>query len=401
MSVVDEEDMVDPIPAPVVDEPVIKSPTKVKKPRVRKIADPESEEKEQQLQLQEQEQDDVVIVPKKSKAKKSKAIKADDEDDDIEPKYDAKLDKKYQKQDPRGHVEMRPSRYVGSVQCRKRVTWVAIPWSETMEGIQAASLAAAEALDRPEHIDEDAKAVIPAEHSVPQGPLRCLLRRTELYSARGFLTIFREPLCNALDNSSKPGSKMTYIKIMVDPIKRRIVIENDGPSINVTQKSTTHKMYYPELVFAHMHTSENYDDTQERKTGGRHGEGVKLTSILSLRSSVEINDPDNDRNYNQTFEDRLKVIHPPTLTKAKKKKHYIRFSFEPDLSIFGMQEMGFNNDIMGMMRASACEAAATAARKGIKVSFNGEWLSIRSFTEYADACVRGMGGFGEMTQIFR
>ena len=174
------------------------------------------------------------------------------------------------------------------------------------------------------------------------------------------------------------------------------MIENDGPSINVMQKSTEHKMYYPELVFGHMHTSTNFDDTQERKTGGRHGEGVKLTSILSLRSSVEINDPDNDRNYLQNFEQHLKIIHPPKLTKSKKNKHYIRFSFTPDLSMFGMEEIGFSDEIMGMLRASACEAAATSARKGIKVSFNGEWLSIRSFTEYAGACVGGMGGFGQL-----
>lgn len=41
------------------------------------------------------------------------------------------------------------------------------------------------------------------------------------------------------------------------------------------------KMYIPQLAFGVLMTSSNYDDTEERVTGGRNGFGAKLTNIYS------------------------------------------------------------------------------------------------------------------------
>jgi len=107
------------------------------------------------------------------------------------------------------------------VQCRTRATWIATPWVDTFEGQQAtaaALLAAADELpdkeedDKEEEVKEEETAVAVAIAVSPKLPLHCVLQRIDLLSARGFLTIFREPLNNALDNSSKPDSLMTYIK---------------------------------------------------------------------------------------------------------------------------------------------------------------------------------------------
>lgn len=47
-------------------------------------------------------------------------------------------------------------------------------------------------------------------------------------------------------------------------------------------------MYIPQLAFGTLMTSTNYDDEEERVTGGRNGFGAKLTNIYSQKFSVEV-----------------------------------------------------------------------------------------------------------------
>ena len=47
------------------------------------------------------------------------------------------------------------------------------------------------------------------------------------------------------------------------------------------------------MIFGHLLTCSNYDDSEERLAGGRHGYGAKLTNIFSKRFQVELNDSVN------------------------------------------------------------------------------------------------------------
>lgn len=57
---------------------------------------------------------------------------------------------------------------------------------------------------------------------------------------------------------------------------------NNGSTIPV-KKSAEHKVYLPELVFGHLLTSSNYDDSVKKLTGGRNGFGAKLTNVFSKK----------------------------------------------------------------------------------------------------------------------
>lgn len=46
----------------------------------------------------------------------------------------------------------------------------------------------------------------------------------------------------------------------------------------------------PELVFGHMLTSSNYDDSIKKVTGGRNGFGAKLTNIFSKEFKIKTGD---------------------------------------------------------------------------------------------------------------
>lgn len=351
--------------------------------------------------------DSLAAKSKKAVGKKRKATESTESlaqklsgGDDSE--NDDELDKKYQKMDPRGHVEARPSRYVGSVQSRSQLAWVAEPVPFTMwtdaEGAAKAdamdvALLTAEALSpgkSPSKAKKLKASAVTISNKRPR--LNVVLRRQDVVFSKGFMTIVGEPLCNSADNSSRPNRGMTYIKLSVDTVANTISVENDGKSIEI-KYSKEYGMYYAQLLLGNMHTSSNYDDTEQRKTGGRHGEGSKLTSILSHRSWVEINDPDTNKHYSQEFTDHMRVATEPVISASKAKRHYIKFGFEPDLAKFGMTHL--SDDVVGMLRARACEIAATTARKKVKVYFNDEWINIDAFTDYATACVQGMGGLDD------
>lgn len=46
-------------------------------------------------------------------------------------------------------------------------------------------------------------------------------------------------------------------------------------------------MYVPSMIFGHLLTSSNYDDSQKKVTGGRNGYGAKLCNIYSTKFTVE------------------------------------------------------------------------------------------------------------------
>jgi DNA topoisomerase-2 len=52
-------------------------------------------------------------------------------------------------------------------------------------------------------------------------------------------------------------------------------------------------MYVPELIFGHLLTSSNFDDSEKKTTGGRNGYGAKLANIFSTRFIIDTVDTAN------------------------------------------------------------------------------------------------------------
>merc|ERR1719324_313386 len=79
---------------------------------------------------------------------------------------------------------------------------------------------------------------------------------------------------------------MNAIKVNIDEKEKKITVWNNGRGLPI-QIHKTHKVFVPELVFGHLLTSDNYDDSEKKVTGGRNGFGAKLTNIFSTRFIVE------------------------------------------------------------------------------------------------------------------
>ena len=111
----------------------------------------------------------------------------------------------------------------------------------------------------------------------------------------GLYKIFDEILVNAADNFQRDKT-MDTIKVNIDPEKNFISVWNNGKGIPIVIHKQ-YNIYVPEMIFGHLLTSSNYDDTQKKVTGGRNGFGSKLTNIFSKKFMLETADSSNKKYF--------------------------------------------------------------------------------------------------------
>ena len=112
----------------------------------------------------------------------------------------------------------------------------------------------------------------------------------------GFYKIFDEIIVNAADNIQRDKKGVTQIKVNIDQEKGTIKVWNNGQTIPVVMHKN-YNVYVPELVFGHLLTSSNYDDSIKKVVGGRNGFGAKLTNIFSKKFEIECGDSKNKKLY--------------------------------------------------------------------------------------------------------
>jgi len=139
--------------------------------------------------------------------------------------------------------------------------------------------------------------------------------------------IFQEIIVNASDEYLR-DSKSNHIDVTVEG---NLVTVSNNKCIPVI-KHEEEGLWLIELIFGHLLTSSNFDDTDVRYTGGRNGYGAKLTNIFSKKFTVRSCDPVNGLEYSQTWENNMSICGAPKITKYKNKTGKTSVSFEPDRS---------------------------------------------------------------------
>jgi DNA topoisomerase-2 len=152
---------------------------------------------------------------------------------------------KYDKKTPREHVLIRPDTYIGDIEPTSEVMWV---------------------------FNEDK-----------------IVKETITYTP-GFLKVFDELIVNARDASVNDKSCDT-IKIEYNIEEGYISVWNNGDKGIPVEEHPEHKMLVPTMIFGELLTSSNYNDDEERTTGGRNGYGSKClsldTNILLWNGSIK------------------------------------------------------------------------------------------------------------------
>lgn len=170
---------------------------------------------------------------------------------------------------------------------------------------------------------------------------------------------------------------MSAIKVEIksqDP--PTISIYNNGQGIPV-EIHETEKVYIPELIFGHLLTSSNYDDAEQKVTGGRNGFGAKLCNIFSNRFIVETSDKVRGKRFRQVFTENMSNAEKPKLLKATK-EDFTQVTFEPDLSKFGLTHL--SEDFVALMRKRVVDLAGCV--RDVKVFLDGERIKVKNFKDY-------------------
>lgn len=209
------------------------------------------------------------------------------------------------------------------------------------------------------------------------------------------LNIYEEITQNAIDKSIEdPTTKTIKVEVHEDLEKDEIEVTvwNDGEGIPCYVHPKT-GLHVPTMLFGVPKTSDKYDDSKERVSGGRNGWGAKATFFFSKEAKVETYSTQMGKVFKQTFftttnEDGDRTIgwKKPSIREVKLKSDrkkdpvgYTKVSFKPDLGRFGLTSLPLN---LGKVLRSKVWDIAACTHKGISVYLDGKKLPVDSFPHY-------------------
>ena len=218
-----------------------------------------------------------------------------------------------------------------------------------------------------------------------------IIKKTTSYNP-GLYKLFDEGIVNCRDHvirmeqAAKDGKsdiiQVSHISIDIND-DGVITMTNDGNGIDIVEHPE-YKIWIPEMIFAHLRTSTNYDKSEKKIVGGKNGFGFKLVLIWSTWGKIETVDHVRGLKYTQEFADNLDVIKKPSITKSKVKP-YTSVSFKPDYKRLGF-ENGLTPDVISMFKRRVYDIAGVT-NKNIKVKLNSQLVPVKSFQQYINLIV--------------
>ena len=202
----------------------------------------------------------------------------------------------------------------------------------------------------------------------------------------GLYKLFDEAIVNCHDHAIRTATQEksdTHFPVTSIDVTIRddgtMVFYNDGNGIDVTEHPE-HKIWIPEMIFAHLRTGTNYDKSEKKIVGGKNGFGAKLIFIWSEYGELETVDYTRGKRFVQTYHNNLSTISKPKITSTKKKP-YTKITFKPDFKRLGID--GLTPDLISLFKKRVFDIAAVTD-KSIKVKLNGKLVPVRTFPNYID-----------------
>jgi DNA topoisomerase-2 len=292
---------------------------------------------------------------------------------------DQELAQKYQKKTDKQHVLDTPDTYTGSMTLTDYDTFVMASGAGTSASAAGTSAADTSAADT--SIVAKQIAIVPGLYKIVD---------EAIVNARDHVVRMQQAQAQAeqaqaAEQTQKEGDvalPVTEIDITINEKDGTITIYNNGNGIDVA-KHPDENIWIPELIFAHLRTSTNYDKEAKKTTGGKNGFGIKLAFIWSSWAKIETIDYNRGLKYVQEFADNLNVIKPATVSKSAKKP-YTLISFKPDYKRMGLP--GLTPDMLALLKRRVFDLAAVTD-KTVKVKYNSELVPIKNFLQYVDLYV--------------
>lgn len=194
---------------------------------------------------------------------------------------------------------------------------------------------------------------------------------------QGLERIFEEIVLNAYDHTVREGTGCNELSVDIDQANGVITVTNNGSGIPVVIKKEL-GCYVPEMLFGMLRSGSNYDESQERLTGGQNGLGGTLSNIFSTEFTLETIDAETKKHYVQTWTDHMSKKTEPVI-KTTRKKPFTRVSFKPDLKYFKLDSL--TDDIVMLMKKRLIDIGF-ASHAGVKTYYNGTLITIKKPEDY-------------------
>lgn len=213
------------------------------------------------------------------------------------------------------------------------------------------------------------------------------VRAVKLMCPLALLNIFEEITQNAIDKSIEdPTTKAIKVTVgQTEAGELEISVWNDGEGI----PSYTHEeagVPVPTMLFGMTKSSDKYDDSKERKSGGRNGIGAKATNFFSKRLKIETYSVQMQSLFKQTFYtthnekgERILKWKPHSITAPKRKTGYTKVTYVPDLERFGLKAIP--NHLMDVLRSKVWDIGA-CTKPTLSVHLDGKKLPLKGFSHY-------------------
>jgi DNA topoisomerase-2 len=217
--------------------------------------------------------------------------------------------------------------------------------------------------------------------------------------------LFDESIQNCRDHFVRMKTKMdahvehalpvTYIDIGISE-DGTITMTNDGNGIDVVKvvvcedgsvsasaseaTGNDNMVWIPELIFAHLRTSTNYNKEERKIVGGKNGFGFKLVLIWSTLAQIETIDHIRGLKYVQEFRNNLDIIGTPVISKTKCKP-YTKMTFKPDYARLGIP--GLSADMIALLKKRVYDITAVTD-SNVKVKYNSVLIPTKNLEQYVN-----------------
>jgi DNA topoisomerase-2 len=278
---------------------------------------------------------------------------------------------KIQELDPIEHILKRPDMYVGSNRMKKCEEFVGY--------VQSVPEIARE--------EDGNESSASNQSEEKKEKLSLSIKKETILFSPAILRIFVEALSNAIDNAKRskdanvPCSK---IKIVINKETGETSVWNDGLVIPIEEQksssssSSSSAEYKHTMIFGKLRTSTNFNDDEERTVSGRNGLGIKLTNVFSKSFQVNSVDPESGKLFSQQWDNNMRQVSAPKITKSSLKTGYTEVKWIPDFSQFHID--GYTDEIIRLYTRYVFDAAMLT---GLNVYLNDVKLPIRSLLDYS------------------
>jgi DNA topoisomerase-2 len=204
----------------------------------------------------------------------------------------------------------------------------------------------------------------------------------------GLYKLFDEAIVNCRDHAVRMQTAMETCKPNIIPLSNievsitedgTISMMNDGNGIDIAMHPE-HKIWIPEMIFAHLRTGTNYNKEEKKIVGGKNGFGSKLIFIWSTYGKIETVDHIRKKKFTQEYFDNLDTKSEPII-KTCNIKPFTRITFKPDYKRLGLD--GLSPDMIHLFIKRVYDISAIT-NKNIKVKYNSALIPIKTFQQYID-----------------